>query len=697
MLQRKCWAFAKTQLSTAALVSLPSNVFSPLMIIPFQLSTTSYGDHSSEVSLRLSSSNSLNSPPTDLKGHIVSPTSDFGTQKPSGQELFVNVLNLLVFEEEYDPSAIPNDQITETKNTHEIVLKPALNEGEAPIDDSVIAHSAINSLKPTTETLPISSNDKSIEITKDENFGSISNTAEAKVATAAQPPEPGLSDLPKSDSLTTSANYRRLDFQRTVLSTSNQLEPTQQTTRTHAPPLIIEQAKNVEQDTLYQPDQPNRPNSSQAIGPAETTSSLTRPTTPIHATIEPKIDSPPTNVGKPSIEGSLPVDSQQQQTIKPTASSRPVDSTTTISQEPVVNRTTTRIAAHSNSIRHTETSRGPLEAPPPHMDSFQTPIQQRPNAKSDQGKASFDAASVENTLFDRQKNGAVNEQPVLPSDAKTNKLLSLDTIALPTPTSKIQKVEPETSPKTMPKRVGPAASQDISEAFETGTLEPASVSPTSAIRRTNDSGLPHISQTDSIRNFDSQQLTENISEVAPKNRPIDSTSAPPQFLYLEDVGLSNRNQVSTGNPFREIMLEARLPTIEDAFRNQVVNALKTQVVSTSAGESEIRVKLSPPELGSLKVDIITQPGESTRVSIQTDNLFAQHLLENNIRSLVNSLEFAGIEHLEIDISQSGHQHDRPNSQAYPENDPLSYRRSVPVSDDDMGIQDSNDSRINIIA
>ncbi len=71
----------------------------------------------------------------------------------------------------------------------------------------------------------------------------------------------------------------------------------------------------------------------------------------------------------------------------------------------------------------------------------------------------------------------------------------------------------------------------------------------------------------------------------------------------------------------------------------MLNSLKTAIAN---GDSEIQLRLDPPELGSMKL-FLQMDGDSVRVILETSNDLAKRSLEESLGDLRQMLEDEGLE------------------------------------------------------
>jgi flagellar hook-length control protein FliK len=84
---------------------------------------------------------------------------------------------------------------------------------------------------------------------------------------------------------------------------------------------------------------------------------------------------------------------------------------------------------------------------------------------------------------------------------------------------------------------------------------------------------------------------------------------------------------------------ARRPQAPPPIPKQVLNSLKNAIAN---GDSEIQIRLDPPELGNMKL-FLQMDGDSVRVVIETSNNLAKRSLEESLGDLRQMLEEEGIE------------------------------------------------------
>lgn len=121
--------------------------------------------------------------------------------------------------------------------------------------------------------------------------------------------------------------------------------------------------------------------------------------------------------------------------------------------------------------------------------------------------------------------------------------------------------------------------------------------------------------------------------------------------------LSNTSSLKTGN------------TVDwkpqEILERSVVDQIVSKATFTSKnGQSEMRIQLDPPSLGTVKVQI-TVEGEKVSANVLTDNSIARDIIERNIQHLRNSLSDQGlkVEHMSVNVGndpkQPGAGQERP--------------------------------------
>lgn len=101
----------------------------------------------------------------------------------------------------------------------------------------------------------------------------------------------------------------------------------------------------------------------------------------------------------------------------------------------------------------------------------------------------------------------------------------------------------------------------------------------------------------------------------------------------------NGTNATNGTAQTEKTTAARRPQAPPPIPKQVLNSLKTAIAN---GDSEIQLRLDPPELGSMKL-FLQMDGDSVRVILETSNDLAKRSLEESLGDLRQMLEDEGLE------------------------------------------------------
>ena len=100
----------------------------------------------------------------------------------------------------------------------------------------------------------------------------------------------------------------------------------------------------------------------------------------------------------------------------------------------------------------------------------------------------------------------------------------------------------------------------------------------------------------------------------------------------------NGTAATNGTAETEKATAARRPQAPPPIPKQVLESLKNAI---ARGDSEIQIRLDPPELGNMKL-FLQMDGDSVRVVIETSNDLAKRSLEESLGALRQMLEDEGI-------------------------------------------------------
>lgn len=132
-----------------------------------------------------------------------------------------------------------------------------------------------------------------------------------------------------------------------------------------------------------------------------------------------------------------------------------------------------------------------------------------------------------------------------------------------------------------------------------------------------------------------------------------------QMLITQNEGVSNEKNLSVQSLFDT----AKTGSAQDIDMQQnidrVVKAVRTNI---GRGSSVVQLRLDPPELGTLRIEIKFDDS-GANLLIQATNTKAQQLLQRNIQNLRTSLEASGIQTNQIEVQlRLDLRNDSPNDQ-----------------------------------
>ena len=131
--------------------------------------------------------------------------------------------------------------------------------------------------------------------------------------------------------------------------------------------------------------------------------------------------------------------------------------------------------------------------------------------------------------------------------------------------------------------------------------------------------------------------------------------------------------VESSKPILPENLLARGAT-EAKIINQIANRM---TVHTSGTQSEVHIKLDPPSLGTVRMNIITS-GDSVRTVIVAENHAVKQVIENNFNQLRDALGEQGLKIDSFTVTvggESGHQNPSGESSGE-ENNPSSFEQTA---------------------
>ncbi|HZZ27051.1 MAG TPA: flagellar hook-length control protein FliK [Pirellulales bacterium] len=266
-----------------------------------------------------------------------------------------------------------------------------------------------------------------------------------------------------------------------------------------------------------------------------------------------------------------------------------------------------------------------------------------------------------------------------------------------------QETTPRSSKTQLLQSNDTATAQTVSEELNSTSLNEVDIAIANLAASVSPPPKPGVFTQDSTN--DIQETTEklNTSREVAANKPA-SLPAAPITNSIRIVGANLPAQLSTGesqggtaatatqrNPANAIDQARFVERVATAFRN----------IDDQGGE--IRLRLSPPELGSLKVEVAVRNGILT-ARLETETNTARSLLLDNLPALRERLAAQNIkvEWFDVDLRQDARNQGSPNSSpdfaGSRQNQPrfMNANRRFVTSGNSQGAQTSNDNQVSTV-
>ena len=138
------------------------------------------------------------------------------------------------------------------------------------------------------------------------------------------------------------------------------------------------------------------------------------------------------------------------------------------------------------------------------------------------------------------------------------------------------------------------------------------------------------------------QANPLLAQNAAANNPLKNTQGlkAPTEVQVQSVNAVSETAARTlegAKPVSAETLRAK-GTTEARVINQIINKVSLR---SSGSQSEIKIRLDPPSLGSLRMNVTTA-GDSVRTVIIAENHSVKQIIENNLLQLRDSMQGQGL-------------------------------------------------------
>ena len=169
--------------------------------------------------------------------------------------------------------------------------------------------------------------------------------------------------------------------------------------------------------------------------------------------------------------------------------------------------------------------------------------------------------------------------------------------------------------------------------------------------------------------------TENFSDGKNFNKGLENVKTAPDLQVQPTTATTNTvvKAVESSKPILPENLLARGAT-EVKIINQITDKM---TVRSNGPENEVHIKLDPPSLGRVRMNIITS-GDSVRTLIVAENQAVKQVIENNFNQLRDAMGEQGLKVGSFTVTvggESNQQNSSDNSSGKKDN-PSSFKEAV---------------------
>jgi hypothetical protein len=123
-----------------------------------------------------------------------------------------------------------------------------------------------------------------------------------------------------------------------------------------------------------------------------------------------------------------------------------------------------------------------------------------------------------------------------------------------------------------------------------------------------------------------------------------------------NVGTLNTREaqpVKTGIKIQKLLLQQNIREQYEVVKDNVLNSVDNGIkMMLSAGENRVSIKLHPPELGKIQVELIVKDNHVS-ARINTENIAVKEVIMTNLDQLKSNIENAGITVQKFDVEVGG--------------------------------------------
>ncbi len=125
-------------------------------------------------------------------------------------------------------------------------------------------------------------------------------------------------------------------------------------------------------------------------------------------------------------------------------------------------------------------------------------------------------------------------------------------------------------------------------------------------------------------------------------------------------GIEGKNTVSKGSEF-SFQPSGRIETGHNSVsqdKSQIYQSVSRQIEDSvsavlSSNKKEIKIDMSPPDLGNIKIEVVTHKNKEVAITIMAKDSNVKSLLDNNKNDLINNMSEKGVLVKEFSVSVGG--------------------------------------------
>ena len=169
--------------------------------------------------------------------------------------------------------------------------------------------------------------------------------------------------------------------------------------------------------------------------------------------------------------------------------------------------------------------------------------------------------------------------------------------------------------------------------------------------------------------------TENFSDGKNFNKGLENVKTAPDLQVQPTIATTNTavKAVESSKPILPENLLARGAT-EVKIINQITDKM---TVSSKGSENEVHIKLDPPSLGRVRMNIITS-GDSVRTLIVAENQAVKQVIENNFNQLRDAMGEQGlkVDSFTVTVGGESNQQNSSENSSGKKDDPSAFEEAV---------------------